>query len=104
MIITGRAPGEQTCWSEPWTGFSARTGYPGPQGAAGDAPLLKELRRRGHEPSVPGRCGQLTVTPRDIGGLNVKTTLARPRDEGRQEGHRSQPTCRLLRDRPGQDA
>src|ERR1039457_2951405 len=26
MIITGRAPGEQTCWSEPWTGFSARTG------------------------------------------------------------------------------
>jgi putative transposase len=25
MIITGRAPGEQTCWSEPWTGFSART-------------------------------------------------------------------------------
>jgi len=26
MIITGRTPGEQTCWSEPWTGFSARTG------------------------------------------------------------------------------
>ena len=27
MIITGRTPGEQTCWSEPWTGFSARTGH-----------------------------------------------------------------------------
>jgi len=26
MIIKGRAPGEQICWSEPWTGFSARTG------------------------------------------------------------------------------
>src|ERR1035438_4277622 len=26
MIITGRVPGEQTCCSEPWTGFSARTG------------------------------------------------------------------------------
>jgi hypothetical protein len=26
MIITGRTPCEQTCWSEPWTGFSARTG------------------------------------------------------------------------------
>ena len=25
MIIKGRAPGEQICWSEPWTGFSART-------------------------------------------------------------------------------
>ena len=29
MIITGRTPGEQTCWSEPWTGFSARTGLGG---------------------------------------------------------------------------
>ena len=25
MIITGRVPGEQPCWSERWTGFSART-------------------------------------------------------------------------------
>ena len=25
MIIKGRAPDEQICWSEPWTGFSART-------------------------------------------------------------------------------
>jgi hypothetical protein len=25
MIIMGRAPGEQICWSEPWTGFLART-------------------------------------------------------------------------------
>ena len=27
MIITGRAPGEQLCWSEPWMRFSARTGF-----------------------------------------------------------------------------
>jgi putative transposase len=26
VIITGRRPGLQLCWSEPWTGFSARTG------------------------------------------------------------------------------
>jgi hypothetical protein len=26
VIITGEAPGEQLCWSEPWTGFPARTG------------------------------------------------------------------------------
>ena len=26
MIITAGPPGEQLCWSEPWTGFSARTG------------------------------------------------------------------------------
>ena len=25
MIITVRRPGRQPCWSEPWTGFSART-------------------------------------------------------------------------------
>ena len=25
MIITAGRPGEQLCWSEPWTGFSART-------------------------------------------------------------------------------
>jgi len=26
VIITAGAPGEQLCWSEPWTRFSARTG------------------------------------------------------------------------------
>ena len=26
MIITAGRPGEQPCWSEPWTRFSARTG------------------------------------------------------------------------------
>jgi len=25
VSITGRAPGEQLCWSEPWMRFSART-------------------------------------------------------------------------------
>jgi hypothetical protein len=26
VIITAGAPGGQLCWSEPWMGFSARTG------------------------------------------------------------------------------
>jgi hypothetical protein len=26
VIITGRPPGEQLCWSGPWMRFSARTG------------------------------------------------------------------------------
>jgi DNA-binding CsgD family transcriptional regulator len=26
LIITTGCPGEQPCWSGPWTGFSARTG------------------------------------------------------------------------------
>ena len=26
MIISAGRPGEQPCWSEPWTTFSARTG------------------------------------------------------------------------------
>jgi len=36
----GRTLGEQLCWSEPWTGFSARTGLPRtphPTGAGGSA-------------------------------------------------------------------
>ena len=36
MIITAGRPGEQICWSEPWTGFSART-PPIPVGSAPDA-------------------------------------------------------------------
>jgi hypothetical protein len=28
VIITAGRPGEQPCWSEPWTRFSARTGGP----------------------------------------------------------------------------
>jgi hypothetical protein len=28
VIITGGTQGKQLCWSEPWTGFSARTALP----------------------------------------------------------------------------
>ena len=52
MIITGGRQGEQPCWSERWTGFSARTG-PSPAGE-GDPPagpvsrpaaLVTQIRR-----------------------------------------------------------
>ncbi len=44
MIITGRTPGEQTCWSEPWTGFSARTVF----GQLKTCQELSMMSRRGH--------------------------------------------------------
>jgi hypothetical protein len=59
MIITGRAPGEQTCWSEPWTGFPARTGWLGVNcGLAG-----------GWRPGR--RAWSVAATPEDSGAVTV---------------------------------
>jgi hypothetical protein len=47
VIITARRPEAQLCWSEPWTGFSARTGHRGRR-AAGELRLV-------HRAAVPAR-------------------------------------------------
>ncbi len=43
MIITVRRLGPQPCWSEPWTGFSARTVFPTLEVIIREAPA--ELRK-----------------------------------------------------------
>src|SRR2546430_7263949 len=53
MIITGRTPGEQTCWSEPWTGFSART-------VPSNAPGAEDLHRPGADDRGPRQARQIT--------------------------------------------
>jgi transposase InsO family protein len=50
VIITGRARGEQTCWSEPWTGFSARTGPPGHH--RHDSRLQRQVAQQAAQPLV----------------------------------------------------
>src|ERR1039458_2537417 len=60
MIITGRAPGEQTCWSEPWTGFSARTGSEGVRPAA---PQMGSRADPGMVRAAPPACPGLRDSP-----------------------------------------
>ena len=54
MIITAGAPGEQLCWSEPRTGFSARTGRRLLARRAGmTQPALSRLEAGGVIPTIP---------------------------------------------------
>jgi hypothetical protein len=58
MIIKGRAPGEQICWSEPWTGFSARTVK-----AACWGELVKAVLERALEAELTGHLGYARHDP-----------------------------------------
>jgi hypothetical protein len=49
VIITAERPGEQPCWSEPWTRFSARTG------PAAAAVTVKSATRNPREPRIVER-------------------------------------------------
>jgi hypothetical protein len=78
VIITGRAPGEQLCWSEPWIRFSARTG--GKRTAADLSAWLIFEDESGQDLRPPkGRTwGRRGATPvvRVTGASNKRVSLA----------------------------
>src|ERR1035441_3956293 len=79
MIIAGRAPGEQTCWSEPWMRFSARTGRPGrsyPAPIRRAPPSTGPDRDPSHAPTLARRPGETSL---DLPAPGTRTA-ARERD------------------------
>jgi len=88
VIITDRPTGEQLCWSEPWTRFSARTrlwhAATGLQRAANPAATggRQVSRMTGKDHAMPGR--RHTIYPRAVpsqgGPLGAAPTVLMPAD------------------------
>ena len=104
MIITARRLAGQLCWSEPWTGFSARTGFAASRDR-GKAISLTPLRdrsaavhrgRRPHPRSAP-RFGLAVPDPEDPAGwptcgcCSPTSTPWPPRATGHRHGNHHLP-------------